>query len=87
MTMYLFTATPKLIKNNQLYNKLPMYVINFVIIYGMVNIFSIKKYQSLRKLRVGQNWYMGVNWSTTTNELILTVMPVIYFSVKNSRDH
>ena len=37
-----------------------MYVINFIIIYDVVNLFSIKKYKSLRKLRV------GVNRSTTT---------------------
>ena len=25
----------------------------------------MKNYKSLRKLRVGVNWYPGVNWSTT----------------------
>ena len=43
-----------------------MYVINFIIIYDMVNLFSIKMYKSSRKLRVGVNRYTGVNWSTTT---------------------
>ena len=43
-----------------------MYVINLMIIYDVVNIFSMKNYKSSRKLRVGVNWYPGVNWSTTT---------------------
>ena len=47
-------------------NKLPMCMINFIIIYDMVNLFSIKMYKSSRKLRVGMNRYTGVNWSTTT---------------------
>ena len=38
-----------------------------MIIYDVVNIFSMKNYESSRKLRVGVNWYPGVNWSTTTN--------------------
>ena len=37
-----------------------------MIIYDVVNIFSMKNYKSSRKLRVGLNWYPGVNWSTTT---------------------
>ena len=37
-----------------------------MIIYDVVNIFSMKNYTSSRKLRVGLNWYPGVNWSTTT---------------------
>ena len=43
-----------------------MYMINLIIIYDVVNIFSMKNYESLRKLRVGVNRYTGVNWSTTT---------------------
>ena len=43
-----------------------MYLINLMIIYDVVNIFSMKTYKSSRKLRVGLNWYPGVNWSTTT---------------------
>ena len=42
-------------------------MIHLMIIYDVVNIFSMKNYKSLRKLRVGLNWYPGVNWSTTTN--------------------
>ena len=41
-------------------------MINLMIIYNVVNIFSMKNYQSSSKLRVGVNWYSGVNWSTTT---------------------
>ena len=41
-------------------------MINLMIIYNVVNIFSMKNYKSSRKLRVGVNWYPGVNWSTTT---------------------
>ena len=41
-----------------------MYMINLIIIYDVVNIFSMKNYESLRKLRVGVNRYTGVNWST-----------------------
>ena len=37
-----------------------------MIIYEMVNIFSMKNYKSSRKLGVGLNWYPGMNWSTTT---------------------
>ena len=54
-------------KQSQLHNKLPMYMINLIIIYVVVNIFSMKNNKSLRKLRVGVNRYMGVNWSTTTS--------------------
>ena len=43
-----------------------------MIIYDVVNIFSMKNNKSSRKLRVGVNWYPGVNWSTTTNEKTLT---------------
>ena len=42
-------------------------MINLMIIYDVVNIFSMKNYQSSRKLRVGVNWYPGVNWSITTS--------------------
>ena len=42
-------------------------MINLMIIYDVVNIFSMKTYTSSRKLRVGLNWYQGVNWSTTTS--------------------
>ena len=41
-------------------------MIHLMIIYDVVNIFSMKNYESSRKLRVGLNWYPGVNWSTTT---------------------
>ena len=43
-----------------------MCMINLIIIYDMANIFTVKNYKSLRKLRVGVNRYTGVNWSTTT---------------------
>ena len=36
-----------------------MCIINLIIIYDMVNMFSMKKYKSFRKLRVGVNRYMG----------------------------
>ena len=49
-------------KQPQLHNKLPMYMINWIIIYDVINnIFSLKNYKSLRKLRVGVNRYTGVN--------------------------
>ena len=47
-----------------------MYMINLMIIYNVVNIFSMKNHKSSRKLRVGVNWYPGVNWSTTTRHHI-----------------
>ena len=47
-------------------NKLPMCTIDFIMIYEVVNILSVKKYKSLRKLRVGANRYMGMNWSAAT---------------------
>ena len=56
-------------KPRRLHTKLPMYMINLITIYDMVNMFCMKKYKSLRKLRVGVNSYMGVNWSTTTKSL------------------
>ena len=43
-------------------------MIHLMIIYDVVNIFSMKNHKSSRKLRVGLNWYPGVNWSTTTIE-------------------
>ena len=42
-------------KQSQLHNKLLMYMINLVIIYVVVNSFSMKNHKSLRKLRVGVN--------------------------------
>ena len=45
-----------------------MYMTNLMIIYDVVNIFSVKNSKSLRKLRVGVNRYTGVNWSTTTTD-------------------
>ena len=53
---------------SQLHNKLPMYMTNLVIIYVVVNSFSMKNHKSLRKLRMGVNRYTGVNWSTTTKQ-------------------
>ena len=50
---------------------LQMYMINLIIIYDVVNIFSAKSYESLRKLRVGVNRYARVNWSTTTIHIYL----------------
>ena len=48
-----------------------MYMINLMIIYNVVNIFSMKNHKSSRKLiGVGVNWYPGVNWSTTTNYFV-----------------
>ena len=43
------------------------------IIYDVVNIFSMKTYKYLSKLRVDMNWYTGVNWSTTTRNLTLLI--------------
>ena len=40
-------------------------MINLMIIFDVVNIFSMKNYKFSRKLGVGLNWYPGVNWSTT----------------------
>ena len=56
-----------------------------MMIYYMVNIFSMKNNKSSRKLRVGVNWYPGVNWSTTTTcAVYLYFMPIklacIYFN-------
>ena len=42
-------------KQSQLHNKLPMCMINLIIIYVVVNSFSMKNHKSLRKLRVGVN--------------------------------
>ena len=52
-------------------------MINLIIIYDVVNIFSMKNYESLRKLRVGVNRYTGVNWSTTTIHIVLSVRQCI----------
>ena len=46
-----------------------MYLINLIIIYDVANIFSMKNYKFERKLRVGVNRYLGVNWSTTTIDI------------------
>ena len=46
-----------------------MYMINLVIIYVVVNRFSMKNHKSLRKLRVGVNRYTGVNWSTKFHKI------------------
>ena len=60
--VYRFIPTPKFLQNNHsYYSKLPMYMIKLIIICDVVNIFSLKNYESLRNLRV------VVNWSTTTN--------------------
>ena len=45
-----------------------------MIIYDVVNIFSMKNNKSSRKLRVGVNWYPGVNWSTTTIDILMDTM-------------
>ena len=74
--MYQFTPTPKFIQNRQFHNKLHMYMIKLIIIYDGVNIFSMKKYESLRKLRVGMNRYTGVNWSTTTSAFPVNLTPL-----------
>ena len=55
-----------------------MYMINFIIMYDVVNLFSIVMYKSSRKLRVGVNRYTGVNWSTTTMLCLL-----VYFFNKH----
>ena len=47
-----------------------MYTINLIIIYDVVNIFSVKNDKSLRKLRVDVNRYMGMTSSTTTIEIL-----------------
>ena len=52
-------------KQSQLHDKLPMFMINLIIIYDVINIFSMKKCKSLRKLRVGVNRYTGVKSTTT----------------------
>ena len=48
-----------------------MYMVSLIIIYDVVNIFSMKNFKSLRKLWVGVNGYTGVNWSTTTRRYIM----------------
>ena len=52
-------------------------MINLITIY-VVNIFSMKKYKSSRKLRVGVNGYMGMNWSTTTGNTGLSYLRYCY---------
>ena len=50
--------TPKFIQNQHniiiLHNKLPMYMINLIIIYDVANIFSMKKYKSFEKIEGGR---------------------------------
>ena len=46
-------------KQSQLHNKLPVYIIHLIVIYVVVNIFSMKNYRFLRKFRVGMNRYTG----------------------------
>ena len=67
-------------KQSQLHNKLPMYMINLIIIYVVVNSFSMKNNKSLRKLRVGVNRYMGVNWFTTTMETTTVKIRIFPFT-------
>ena len=45
-------------------------MINLMIVYDVVNTMSMKNYKSSKKLRVGLNWYPGVNWSTTTTLIV-----------------
>ena len=45
-------------------------MINYIIPGGLVFIIRFKMYQSLRKTRVGVNWYPGVNWYSTTILLV-----------------
>ena len=59
-------------------------MINLMIIYDVVKIFSVKNYYFSRKLRVGVNWYPGVNWSTTTRYNLATdisLPPSSYFEI------
>ena len=48
-------------------------MIKLIIIYDVVNIFFVKKYKYLRKLRVGVNRYTGMNWSTTTMQMNVNI--------------
>ena len=63
-----------------------MYMIDLIIIDVVVNIFSVKNHKSLRKLRVGVNRYMGMNWSTTTRlfvygiTIFVKVLPMTLFN-------
>ena len=41
-------------KQSQLHNKLPMYMINLIIIYVVVNIFSMKNNKSFKKIEGGR---------------------------------
>ena len=50
-----------------------MYMIHLITIYDVVNIFSMKNYESLRKLRVGVKGYTDVNWYTTTSAGIMGI--------------
>ena len=82
----LIHAHPKISpKQSQLHYKLPMYMINLIIIYVVVNIFSMKNNKSLRILMVGVNRYMGVNWSTTRSiSEHKQVQFLTYYGVHNS---
>ena len=65
-------------------------MIKLIIIYDVVNIFSMKKYKSLRQLSVGVNKYTGVNWSTKTigegswNPAIIGRKVVKHILIKNA---
>ena len=69
-------------KQSQLHNKLPTYMINLIIIYVVVNSFSMKNHKSLTKLRVGVNRYTGVNWSTTTTTNSHPQIALFFFFTK-----
>ena len=56
-------------------------MIHLMIIYDVVNIFSMKNYKSSRKLRVGVNWYPGVNWSTTTITIDLILQDMYIYTI------
>ena len=58
-------------------------MINLMIIYDVVNIFSMKNYKSSRKLGMGLNWYPGVNWSTTTKLQMYMINLMIIYNVVN----
>ena len=55
-----------------------------LLIYDMVNMFCMKKYKSLKKLRVGMNRYMGVNWSTTTTFTFSMMIHGVFMLLKMS---
>ena len=53
-------------------------MIHLTIIYDVLNLFSMKNNKSSRKLRVGLNWYPGVNWSTTAYMYTLPLKEVFH---------